>query len=55
MNIYIPDRHLENLRFIIFQFINTHDCEPEMYKKEIEIATKILLKLEKTMAQKGAI
>jgi len=26
-----------------------------MYKKEIEIATKILLKLEKTMAQKGSI
>jgi len=53
MNIHIPDKYFNDLHFILSQFIDTHDCEPEMYKKEIEIATKILLKLEKAIAQKG--
>ena len=47
MNINIPKKYLESLRFIIFQFINTHEESPDIYPKELEISKRILASLEK--------
>jgi len=48
MNISIKKSEIENLTFILFEFVRAHeDNEDNLYCKEIELSNKILEQLKK--------
>ena len=46
MKIQLSKEEKKDLTFILDMFIDTHDSQAEIYKREIKLAEKILKKLE---------
>lgn len=46
MNLYIPKRNIENIMFILEEFINTHESS-ESSKEDVTAATDLLGKINK--------
>ena len=49
MKITLSKKEKQDLDFILSEFVNTHLSENNIYKTEIEVATKIIKLLEKRL------